>query len=204
MRPTYITLGLLCLSEQVSFAASKVVLRSPSHDMLYHEVASKVRRKADAVLDQADFSKRVAEPEPIPFAQAPSASPDITLDIRQASALTPNNNDTQTLCGNKLKASGSNSTSPSGMAVCYNVAAFDNSTGDFQAHVLIYMMEPGTGKWADINSSTESVELAYPGANKPTFISKQAPSQSSTPKLMQDLTFTSKVMKNLMPQLTNM
>ncbi|KAL2076089.1 hypothetical protein VTL71DRAFT_1032 [Oculimacula yallundae] len=74
------------------------------------------------------------------------------------------NAQTVALCTAQLEALKGVASNPSGMAVCYNLPALDNSTGVFMADLRLYMIAAPTGAFTDIASTNVQVGLAYNGA----------------------------------------
>ncbi|CAL3965574.1 hypothetical protein PZA11_002490 [Diplocarpon coronariae] len=72
--------------------------------------------------------------------------------------------DTAVLCKTQLESLRGVASNPSGMAVCYNLPALDNSTGIFMADLRLYMIAAPTGPFADIASTNVEVGLSYNGA----------------------------------------
>jgi hypothetical protein len=217
MQYSYMTLALLCLTEQVSMVASKLTLRDATHGQISHEayLSSKLRRRADIALRNPDLVEREALPKPAHALAAYDVSESgraLTFGSLKAATPEPSNNDTQNACTEKLKLLNGKPSNPSGMSMCYNIAAFDNSTGDFQAHVLIYQIGAATGKWVGIKQdAADSIGLQYLGATtkqKPTVKrdveDKKLGARADAPKLMSDLTFVGKVNKEWMPMLSNL
>ena len=54
---------------------------------------------------------------------------------------------------------------PSGLAICYNVLQFDNTTGNFQSNLGLYQVSQPTGAWVSVNKTTVMVGLGFPGAS---------------------------------------
>lgn len=219
MQYSYFTLALLCLTEQASLTAAKFHERSLSDGILSGHSAfihAQIRKRADVVANHADYARRDALPLPAPVAEAEaSSSPKIDfLNLKASASLTPSTTDTQAICSTILSKLDGKPSNPSGMSVCYNVAAFDNSTGSFQAHVLLYTIGAATGKWINLQPGSEGVALQYPGAtiqqgntkreSLPAPASSQLMSRAAAPKLMKDLTFVGKVNIQLQAQFTNL
>ncbi|KAI9051721.1 hypothetical protein LZ554_004761 [Drepanopeziza brunnea f. sp. 'monogermtubi'] len=74
------------------------------------------------------------------------------------------NIETQALCADQLESLKGVATNPSGMAVCYNLPALDNTTGVFMADLRLYMIAQPTGDFTDIASTNVQVGLSYTGA----------------------------------------
>lgn len=74
------------------------------------------------------------------------------------------NVETEALCTAQLEALNGVASNPSGMAVCYNLPALDNTTGVFMADLRLYMIAAPTGTFANIASTNVQVGLSYNGA----------------------------------------
>ena len=64
-------------------------------------------------------------------------------------------------CVSALTNLAASSTSPSGMALCYNLPSLDNTTGVFQADLRIYKVSEPTGDFASISAANVEVGLSY-------------------------------------------
>lgn len=71
---------------------------------------------------------------------------------------------TEAACVTQLMTLNGVASNPSGMAVCYNIPFFDNSTGVFQADLRLFMIGAATGDFAGIPSQDIMVGLQYNGA----------------------------------------
>lgn len=108
------------------------------------------------------------------------------------------------------------SSNPSGMAVCYNIATLDSTTGVFQADLRLYKVADPTGDFADIPSSSVAVGLSYTGATvspvnesslktrsdtETSLISwprdeEEVERRTTTPTLVQDYAFVGQINKD--------
>jgi hypothetical protein len=86
----------------------------------------------------------------------------------------PADNAIQVACVQALTAMNGMISSPSGMTVCYNINFFDNSTGSFQASLMLYQVTDPIGDWATVSTNSTSMSLQYPGA-------RVAPASTTTP-----------------------
>ncbi|KAK2625390.1 hypothetical protein QTJ16_004702 [Diplocarpon rosae] len=97
-----------------------------------------------------------------------SPEPESSISPRQAIPAGMNvtqwSADTAVLCTNQLESLRGVASNPSGMAVCYNLPALDNTTGVFMADLRLYMIAAPTGAFADISSTNVQVGLSYNGA----------------------------------------
>lgn len=72
---------------------------------------------------------------------------------------------TDAACIKALKDRKDETSNPSGMAACYNIKYFDNSTGVFQADLRLYRTSPATGSWATMKSDGVNVKISCKGAS---------------------------------------
>ncbi len=134
---------------------------------VYHHdgsVNQKIRRDADAILNHALYNQRDVIPPPTPVDPATAVTSPPT---ESASSDDPSTweNKTELTCRDALSKSKADSIDPSGMAACYNVRYFNNSTGVFQSELRFYRLSPPTGNWAALDSKGLSVGLSYKGAS---------------------------------------
>lgn len=78
--------------------------------------------------------------------------------------LTQWDSDTQAACIQTLQSLNGVASNPSGLAICYNLPMFDNTTGVFEADLRIYKVSEPTGSFANIPSNSIQVGLSYIGA----------------------------------------
>jgi hypothetical protein len=72
--------------------------------------------------------------------------------------------DTTTACMKALATLAGRISNPTGMAVCYNLPFYDNTTGVFQADLRLYHMLDPRDEWAGVKSQDINVGLSYVGA----------------------------------------
>lgn len=72
---------------------------------------------------------------------------------------------TEAACLKGFHDHGDTTSSPSGIAACYNIKYFDDTTGVFQADLRLYRISPATGDWAKIRSDGVSIKLSCKGAS---------------------------------------
>ncbi|KAI9763118.1 MAG: hypothetical protein M1840_000883 [Geoglossum simile] len=72
--------------------------------------------------------------------------------------------DTSAACTKALAALNGNTTNPSGIAVCYNLPYYDNTTGIFQADLRLYRVSDPRDEWAGVESQDVNAALSYAGA----------------------------------------
>jgi hypothetical protein len=70
-------------------------------------------------------------------------------------------------------------TNPSGMAMCYNVAQLDTTTGAFVTDLRLFSVSAPTGKWAGIPSQAMQGGVLFTGATAKS-INGQTTTQSNT------------------------
>lgn len=107
------------------------------------------------------------------------------LHSRQSDSSSPNNltsasstwaATTLSACTSALSMLRGLSSSPSGMAFCYNLPFLDNSTGVFQADLRLFTISPPTGDFANVAPKDVAVAVHYVGAT----VQGIAPSALST------------------------
>ncbi|MCJ1439288.1 hypothetical protein MMC27_008680 [Xylographa pallens] len=167
-------LALFWYSANISFASAKISRRSLSDVATVFGHAAynnnRVRRKADVILNHAAYiqSRQDTSGSP-PSAASVSSSAAIAASTDSTSSdAMPANNGTDSACIQALGSLNGQTPNPSGMAICYNVLQFDNTTGSFQSTLGLYQISQPTGDWASVNQSSINVGLTYPGATVST------------------------------------
>lgn len=167
---------------------------------------------------------------PAPPATDAAAAPTMSADAASSVAVAPTVNAAMTAggstdatdaaCIKTLTALNGNTTSPSGMSICYNVLQFDNTTGMFESVLGLYQVAAMRGDWVGVRQTDISVGLAYPGAmiaqenadptKRDTVMARgwivRAPAvlrKRDTPVMMKDMLFAGQV-DNPTSQFTNM
>lgn len=125
------------------------------------------------------------------------------------------NKATETACLGALSDRRDTATDPSGMAACYNIKSFDNTTGVFQADLRLYQIASATGNWSTmkLDGVTLSCKGGQMGSGKlptrkrdDTFEPWSAISRlrvfrrsnSPPPKMLQQMDFYGKIRDDLM------
>jgi hypothetical protein len=72
---------------------------------------------------------------------------------------------TQAACLEAFNAGPSPTPRPCGVAACYNIKYYDNTTGVFQAELRLYRTFPATGMWASMKSDGVKVKISCKGAS---------------------------------------
>ena len=72
--------------------------------------------------------------------------------------------DTSAACTKALAALNGITLNPSGIAVCYNLPYYDNTTGIFQADLRLYRVSDARDEWAGVKSQDINAALSYAGA----------------------------------------
>ncbi|KAF2010401.1 hypothetical protein BU24DRAFT_356088 [Aaosphaeria arxii CBS 175.79] len=72
--------------------------------------------------------------------------------------------DTKAACGNALAQLNGRTSSPTGIAVCYNLPFLDNQTGVFQAELRLYNISTPINPWTGVGASDIMVTMSYLGA----------------------------------------
>ena len=67
-------------------------------------------------------------------------------------------------CTTQLQSLNGDAGNPSGIAACYNIPFWDNSTGIFHADLRLFMISQPTGEFAGISAQNVQVDLAYTSA----------------------------------------
>jgi hypothetical protein len=78
------------------------------------------------------------------------------------------NEQTTSACTTALSALDGVASNPSGIAACYNLPFWDNTTGQFHADLRLFMISQPSGSFANISPSDVKVELSYTGATVST------------------------------------
>lgn len=73
-------------------------------------------------------------------------------------------NSTLAPCTQALTDLNDQAMSPSGMAICYNVLQFDNTTGNFESVLGLYQVGEAMGDWASVQQNNMNIGVIYPGA----------------------------------------
>lgn len=124
------------------------------------------------------------------------------------------NKATEAACLKALSDRKDTTADPSGIAACYNIKSFDNTTGVFQADLRLYQTSPATGTWSTmkLDGVTLSCKGGQMGAGKlPTrkrddtfepwsHISRLRVFRRSTPsppKMLQQMDFYGKIRDDL-------
>ena len=164
MRVSLVTLALVCLAEQIAEVSGKIHISQTADLALHHALGgrrSRILRHVD--LTRASLSPRSpgAQPATSATTDAPGASSS-AVPVKTGSM--PADNAIQVACVQALTAMNGMISSPSGMTVCYNINFFDNSTGSFQASLMLYQVTDPIGDWATVSTNSTSMSLQYPGS----------------------------------------
>lgn len=184
-------------------------------------IDQKVRRDAHNILNHELYHQRNVIPS-TPVALAAQVAPKPT---EPAAPIDANkwNTETEAACQDAFSKINDSQTNPSGMAACYNIRYFNNSTGSFQASLRLYRMAPATGDWAALDANGLSIGISCSGASLAVGKSakgkrheklppiRAARSQTITmkrsiipsPKMLQDLTFVGKIHENQMGEVND-
>ena len=126
---------------------------------------------------------------------------------------------TEAACRKAFNDRKDTTSSPSGMAACYNIKHFDQATRVFQADLRIYRISPATGDWTTMKPDGINIKLSCRGASIAAGtmqMGKRADvlgprsqvqklrvfrrSTPSSPKMLQQMDFYGKIRDDLMPQ----
>ena len=167
-------LALFWFSTNISSTSAKISRRSLSDvaTVLGHAAYNnnRVRRKADVILNHGAYIKSRQDTSgnsPSAVSLASSAAVAVSTLSTSNDAM-PANNGTDSACIQALDSLNGQTSNPSGMAICYNVLQFDNTTGSFQSTLGLYQVSQASGDWANVNKSSINVGLTYPGATVST------------------------------------
>ena len=170
MRSSLAFLALFYLNEHLTPVSAKFHARGvgDTASLLGHSayLNTKVRRQADVALNHAAYvESRQNIPSMPPSAASISSSAVISAPTDTTSSeVTSPDNSTDTACVKALTALNGVASSPSGMAICYNVLQFDNTTGNFASSLELFEIGPATGDWASVPQDSINVGINYPGA----------------------------------------
>lgn len=226
MRLSLAGLAILALVERASLVQAgnpitwkRIVDVSGFHRPEGH-VEARIRQDAHAILNRNLYHRRDVIPSPAvisPNVKASAIPVAAAMDDAEAWIKT-----TEAACLKAFNDKGGTSPSPSGMAACYNIKYFDNSTGVFQADLRLYRTSPAAGDWATMKSEGVKVNVSCKGASmaigtmqmgKRDDTFKPWPqmhrlrifrrSNPSPPKMLQQIDFHGKIHEDLMSQIQN-
>ena len=126
-------------------------------------------------------------------------------------------NQTDVVCMQTLTALNGSFSNPTGLAACYNIRTFDNTTGAFEVDLRLYRICPATGDWATLKTQAVNVGLSYAGASVAAgsmnkmkrdrqVLSWPRIKRDTTvapPRMLQDMTFVGKVHDDQMAGINN-
>ena len=161
-----------CFADYVSptFAAfSSGGIADVSHLSHHHPyLVRKARRKADVRLTHDVYYHRrmaMSVPEASSTSSAdPSVASGAAFSSSNTTTTSSSNSTVDNACMKALSALNGQASNPSGMAVCYNMLSWDNSTGVFQADLKLYKISDGSGDWAMVQQQGISIGVTYPNA----------------------------------------
>lgn len=171
-------------------------------------VDSQLRRDAGRLLSSLERRQsEIVDPSAPSSSGVPSSSKNSTVD--------PNIWDAQTAsaCERAIRALDGKTLSSSGIAVCYNLPFFDNSTGAFQADLRLYRVSPPQGDWVEISDKDITIGLSYSGASVSDNrdIGKRAENsasvnkrQASAPEMLQGINFVGQLNESYLTSPMNM
>jgi hypothetical protein len=131
-----------------------------------HQVSQHKYQRRDAALNQIPpRSIELGPRTPLPQAPSPGGSgeddgDDLTTSMFDEQAF---NSSATTACSIALDAL-DRVVNPSGMAACYNVPFFDNSTGTFVADIRLFMISRPVDTWVGIPIEEFTLEVQIPQA----------------------------------------
>ncbi|KAI9788067.1 MAG: hypothetical protein M1816_007279 [Peltula sp. TS41687] len=121
---------------------------------------ARVQADADRYLN--DLQRRQA-PATSPSAPAPSTRG--STGGNSTTKLQSWDAQTAAACEKAVKALNGVTLSESGIAVCYNLPYFDDSTGAFQGDLRLYRVSPPQSVWVGISDQDVTIGLSYVGAS---------------------------------------
>ena len=222
---------LICVADHIlptlATVQSHGIIEVPRLSRYHPYLARKARRKEDVRLNHGIYyHRRMASPSPgvqpavpsnPPITAGASTSANTTMTSSPDPASPPDAD-----CMNALIAMNGQASNPSGMAICYNVLSYGNTTGTFQANLKLYRISDGSGDWVMVRQEGMSVGVMYPNAtaayaNENTMFKRgnwllhrpQVPStgrqgklmgRATSPAIISDLNFVGKVNNSTMSQ----
>lgn len=226
MRLSLAGLAVLALVERASLVQAsnpiswkRIVDVSGFHRLEGH-VEARTQQDAHAILRRNLYHQRDVIPSPAVNASNGKASAISIVAARDDTD--PWIKTTEAACLKAFNDKGDTSPNPSGMAACYNIKSFDNSTGVFQADLRLYRTAPATGDWATMKSEGVNVNVSCKGALMATGTMQKKKrdhtftpwpqihrlrifrrSSPSPPKMLQQMDFYGEVHEDLMGQIQN-
>lgn len=144
--------GLLILGHAAAF--------SPPHhgfsDLIKRDFIQKEMNRWMIEFLHIDPEAEQAQDAPPAKRQAPQNA---TANIPQQFEL-----DTKAACDTAMMKMAMRNIDPSGLAVCYNLPVFDNSTGRFQAELRLYNVTAPFDPWTGTEAKSISMTLSYTDA----------------------------------------
>ncbi|KAK8207158.1 hypothetical protein IWZ01DRAFT_509240 [Phyllosticta capitalensis] len=143
--------GLLILGHAAAF--------SPPHgfsDLVKRDFIQKEMNRWMIEFLHIDPEAEQAQDAPPAKRQAPQNA---TANIPQQFEL-----DTKAACDTAMMKMAMRNIDPSGLAVCYNLPVFDNSTGRFQAELRLYNVTAPFDPWTGTEAKSISMTLSYTDA----------------------------------------
>ena len=175
--------------------------------------ARRARRKLTDVQlshDDAYLQRRVDSAMPgAPSSSATPTDPASTMPAMIVVKASAASNTTDAACLTKLTALNGKASNPSGLAACYNIPEYDNSTGAFQADLSMWKIAEPTGDWEAVKQDSVTVALNYPGAtvaSQQTVSKRGLAERASTPAAptkVTELTFVGMVNNGTLSKLQN-
>lgn len=170
MRLSVASLAILFLAERASLVQAgnsrswkRIVDASWPHPSEGH-IEARTQEDAHAIMDRNLYHERDVIPSSTPTASNIKASA-IPSAASTADETDSWNKATEAACLKALNDRKDTMADPSGMAACYNIKSFDNSTGVFQADLRLYRTSLATGSWATMKSDGVNVTLSCKGGS---------------------------------------
>ncbi|PSS16543.1 hypothetical protein M430DRAFT_42558 [Amorphotheca resinae ATCC 22711] len=140
---------------------SSLLLLSPVYADILGDAAQYIRRDGSVEAKMRRYVDSIVEPM-----ERRQSATSTTTGLNTTSNLNMTQWDAQTMaaCTSALETLNGVADNPSGMAACYNLPYWDNSTGVFQADLRLFMISPPSGTFANISTQNVKVGLSYDGA----------------------------------------
>lgn len=168
MRLSVASLACLFLVEHTSLVQAgnpiswKRVVDASWLDRPEGHVEARTQHDAHHIMNRNLYHERDVIPSSTPIAPNVKAS---AIPSAAAAAGETNswNKATEAACLKAFNDRGDETSNPSGIAACYNIKYFDNTTGVFQADLRLYQTSPATGSWVTMKSDESSVKVSCKG-----------------------------------------
>ena len=164
MWPSVVSLAILFLVEHASLVQAgnsiswkRIIDTSWLHSPEGH-IEARTQHDAHGIMNRNLFHERDVVPS------STLITPNVKASAIPSSAAEVDswNKATEAACLKAFDNERDESSNPSGIAACYNIKYFDNTTGVFQADLRLYQTSPATGGWATMKP--DGVKISCKGA----------------------------------------